>query len=546
MSTGVQTSKPALYWHTLRFLRPVQIFGRLWFRLYRPRPDLSPPPPLRQPTGPWVQPPAREPSLVAPRSLHFLSVTRSLDDIGWDNPQVDKLWRYNQHYFEDLNACDADSRRDWHAALLADWLRANPPGQGSGWEPYPLSLRLVNWIKYHLAGHPLPADCQHSLAVQARWLERRIEWHLLGNHLLANAKALVFAGCFFSGPEAERWLQSGLRILENQLAEQILPDGGHFELSPMYHALVLEDLLDLVNLLRHYGMDSQLQQLDLGRRSRMMLDWLATMSHPDGDIAFFNDAAFGIAATPGELVGYAQGLGLPLRTEEAPTHLADSGYLRLGNGAAVLLLDVARVGPDYQCGHAHADSLSFEFSLFGQRVLVNSGTSVYGTGDERQRQRGSAAHNCLVVAGRDSSEVWHGFRVARRARPFALEYDPEERRVACSHDGYRQLLRPPCVHRREWCLRQQQLEIHDRLQPASHPARAYFHLHPALRVLASASDTQVQLQLPQGQLLRFQAHQGRLALEPASWHPYFGRCEASHRIVVDSEAGGVSVVLDWS
>ena len=27
-----------------------------------------------------------------------------------------------------------------------------------------------------------------------------------------------------------------------------------------------------------------------------MLGWLATMTHPDGQIAFFNDAAFGIAA----------------------------------------------------------------------------------------------------------------------------------------------------------------------------------------------------------------------------------------------------------
>lgn len=546
MSTGVQTSTPVLYWHTLRFLRPVQIFGRLWFRLRRPRPDLRPAPPLRQPVGSWERPPAREPSLVAPRSFHFLSVTRSLDEVGWDDPQVDRLWRYNQHYFEDLNARDAISRQDWHAPLLADWLCANPPGQGSGWEPYPLSLRMVNWIRYHLAGHALPADCQHSLAVQARWLERRLEWHLLGNHLLANAKALVFAGCFFSGQEAERWLQRGLGILESQLAEQILPDGGHFELSPMYHALVLEDLLDLVNLLRHYGMDARLQQLDLGGRCRAMLDWLATVSHPDGDIAFFNDAAFGIAATPGELLGYAQRLGLPLGAEEAPTQLADSGYLRLGNSAAVLLLDVARVGPDYQCGHAHADSLSFELSLFGQRVLVNSGTSVYGTGRERQRQRGTAAHNCLVVAGRDSTEVWHGFRVARRARPFALEYDPGEGRVACNHDGYSQLLSPPCVHRREWRLRPHLLVIHDTLQPKAHPARAYFHLHPAVRVLEPASDGEVGLQLPQGQALRFQVRQGRLALEPSTWHPRFGSSEASHCLVVDSEAGSVSVVLDWS
>ena len=40
-------------------------------------------------------------------------------------------------------------------------------------------------------------------------------------------------------------------------------------------------------------------------------------------------------------------------------------------------MDVALIGPNYQPGHAHADVLSFELSLFGQRLLVNIGTSEY-------------------------------------------------------------------------------------------------------------------------------------------------------------------------
>ena len=50
------------------------------------------------------------------------------------------------------------------------------------------------------------------------------------------------------GDEANSWLRPGLAILEGEIAEQILADGGHFELSPMYHALILEDLIDLVQL----------------------------------------------------------------------------------------------------------------------------------------------------------------------------------------------------------------------------------------------------------------------------------------------------------
>ena len=170
------------------------------------------------------------------------------DAESWNDARHDKLWLYNLHYFDDLNAKNSERRSNWHRDLVARWILENRPGRGSGWEPYPLSRRIVNWIKWALVGNPLEAQWRHSLAVQVRYLRRRLEWHLLGNHLLANANALVAAGLFFEGPEADEWRTAGLAILSRQLPEQILPDGGHFELSPMYHAIVLEDLLDLINM----------------------------------------------------------------------------------------------------------------------------------------------------------------------------------------------------------------------------------------------------------------------------------------------------------
>jgi uncharacterized heparinase superfamily protein len=139
------------------------------------------------------------------------------------------LWRYHLHYFDDLNAHSAEEREQWQSQLLCRWVKDNPPGQGTGWEPYPTSLRMVNWMKWALAGHALPVECIESLAAQARWLARRLETHLLGNHLFSNAKAMIFAGIFFQGSEAEAWVSMGLRILEEQLGEQVLSDGGHFE-----------------------------------------------------------------------------------------------------------------------------------------------------------------------------------------------------------------------------------------------------------------------------------------------------------------------------
>jgi hypothetical protein len=69
-----------------------------------------------------------------------LGVDHELDEVGWFGSGVEKLWRYNQHYFDDLNAIGASDRRDWHAGLIARWLSDNPAPQGDGWDPYPLSL----------------------------------------------------------------------------------------------------------------------------------------------------------------------------------------------------------------------------------------------------------------------------------------------------------------------------------------------------------------------------------------------------------------------
>lgn len=532
------------YWHTLRYLKPVQLYGRVWHRLMRPRLDLRPAPPLRARREPWVAVARRRQSLTGPATFRFLNEEHLLDKVGWDHPNLAKLWRYNLHYFDDLNASSSDSRCGWHRALMLRWVGENPPGRGTGWEPYPTSLRIVNWIKWVLKGNELPPECIHSLAVQARWLAKQVEWHLLGNHLFANAKALVFAGLFFEGSAADAWQQAGLRILGDEVAEQILSDGGQYERSPMYHALALEDMLDLQSIVSAFPGFLPESTIQLWREMIVrMRRWLAAMCHPDGEIAFFNDAAIGIAPSPAELEGYAERLGggaLP-PLPDGTTHLAPSGYVRVQRGPAVALLDVAAVGPDYLPGHAHADTLSFELSLFGRRVCVNSGTSQYGVSAERLRQRGTAAHNTVSLAGRDSSEVWNGFRVARRARPFDLRVAEIDATivVSCSHDGYQRLPGRP-VHQREWCLGTNSLRVTDRVSGPFAHAIARFHLHPGIEVLAGQI-----MRLPGGEYVQWSVDGGVLNIVGSSWHPEFGMSVENQCIEIRFERPEVSFQLDW-
>ncbi|MEX2156168.1 MAG: alginate lyase family protein [Gemmatimonadales bacterium] len=542
------------YWNTIRHLKPIQVYGRVWFRIVRPRVDLSPAPPSRPLDGTWVSVAERPASMLGPQQFRFLNDRRDLDKHGWDDPGLDKLWRYHLHYFDDLNAHDAAVRVDWHRALLKLWVRENLPAIGTAWEPYPTSLRIVNWIKWALQGNVLPQECAQSLAVQTRWLSRRVEAHLLGNHLFVNGKALVFAGLYFDGPEAERWMRRGLRILSAQVPEQILGDGGQFERSTMYHALALEDMLDLCNVWRAYptaiGSRWQPTLAACGKVVGRMRAWLTAMTHPDGEIGLFNDAAMGIAPSPAALEQYASRLGLPPQygTSRPLTELGESGYIRVEHGPAVAMLDVGPVGPDYLPGHAHADTLSFELSVFGQRVLVNSGTSRYGADAERLRQRGTAAHNTVVIDGNDSSDVWSAFRVARRARPSGLEvFCNEGIIVRCAHDGYQRLPGRP-KHARQWSFNASALVVSDTLSGGVRHAQARFHLHPAIAVREIRSDDQggvAHLVLPEGRRIGFSVQGGRLRQQRTTWHPEFGVTEPNVCLAVDFAGLALRTELRW-
>ncbi|WP_439589611.1 heparinase II/III family protein [Hydrogenophaga sp.] len=482
----------------------------------------------------------------------FLNHAGTLNRDGWDGPGQEKLWRYNQHYFDDLNAMEAASRLDWHRELVTHWIEQNPPALGTGWEPYPTSLRIVNWIKWSLHNEVSDRVFLESLATQVRWLARRLETHLLGNHLFVNAKALVFAGAYFSGDEAASWRRVGFDVLRREIPEQILQDGGQFERSPMYHALAFEDMLDLYNLRQCFDPEEAWPEsagCDLGQQTLThMWAWLHTMSHPNGELALFNDTAEDIAPAVKELDAYAQRLGLAPTPVPRATHLKASGYIRLQEGAATVLFDVAPVGPDYLPAHAHADTLSLELSLGLTRVIVNSGTSVYAEGPERSRQRSTAAHSTVVIDGQDSSEVWGSFRVARRAYPqgVRLKLEREEQYASARHDGYSRLS-GQCVHARSLTLQRNGLLIEDAIEGNFERAQSRFHFHPGVAVEIDADGQRGTCRLPDGSVVTWHAEGNRKAqVEASTWHPAFGITIPNSCLALDWGTRRCAFQLHWN
>jgi uncharacterized heparinase superfamily protein len=412
------------------------------------------------------------------------------ESIDWQAPQKDRLWRYNLHYF-DYVLSENELPAGAVSGLMIDWIRKNPRGAADAWDPYPLSLRAVNWMKYldkSNVERQIRDDIEGSLYEQLAFLEKSLEYHLLANHLFKNLKALVFGGLFFNDGEAEGWLSSGLCLLDEQLDVQIARDGGHFERSPMYHSMIFEDCLDLLNVLK--GSTRRFDRSILEKLSTVSADmarFVVAMCQPDGEISLFNDSAFRIETPPGKLVRYYEGVADRVVPEVTGriTALSDTGYFVMSpDDGNKLIVDCGPVGPDYQPGHSHCDTLSFELSLRKRRIIVDSGCYGYEYGEMRQYNRGNAGHNTVTIDGRNQSEVWSSHRCGRRAYPIRAELKEEGGSLVFegAHDGYARLRGRP-VHRRRIVWSGKILRIQDEVAgKGRHDVEVRFHVNPDLIV----------------------------------------------------------------
>lgn len=446
--------------------------------------------------------------------------------LGWHDPGLSQLWRYHLHYFgytQDLLIWAATGQElaayTTFRKLVRAWIQENPACEGDGWHPYTISLRIVNWLHAAFAFKPqLRADepfRQHfftSLYQQARVLAADLEFDVRGNHLLENIRALFWVGLTFDGAEPQGWFRKASCLLQQELAEQVLTDGGHFERNPGYHVVVLKDCIEIALWLRRNKkpvpgwLDNSLHR---------MLDYLSALLPPDGHLPLLKDTAWDAIPAPHDVLAAGalysdepaykrtDSFGLypfllfglagwekfrhwgvpqaPGRCQAFPT----SGYYILQDAARseYLIFDAGRPCPDYLPAHAHADLLSYELVIDNQRIVVDSGVYEYTAGPWREYFRSTRAHNTVEVAQENQSEVWSSFRVARRAQPGAVVWRPTDAYtlLQAEHDGY-QRLAVAVTHRRTviWKKGYFWLIVDDLQGDGRTTVASHVHLHPTL------------------------------------------------------------------
>jgi uncharacterized heparinase superfamily protein len=432
---------------------------------------------------------------IVERRFDFLNHEEHIPAIDWEKRYVSHLWTYNLHYFDyalDLvwawKATSNERYLDVFSGLATEWIKTTSPGRGVGWEPYVVSTRLLNWTQAVVLCHghldaAVRDRIMSSIHQQAAFLERRLEWHILANHLQRNLCALAVASLPFSGQRSAKWLRRACDLLWAQLEEQILPDGGHFERAPMYHAIVLGDLLRTTALLRARGVSVPHIAME---RMRAMIAALSRFTHADGSLHLFNDSADGIADSTGHLDHVSQRVaGSCIPPQTGAWSLSDTGYYGYADPVRGdrLIVDCGQAGPSYQPGHAHCDLLSFELDLASKRVVVDSGVSGYAGDRLREYSRSTRAHNTISIDGREQSEVWGTFRMGRQALPQECHATTGRDGAYIFQGGYRPYDSHGTLHTRSFRFLSGHLTITDRVSGANGKRiESFIHLHPDISI----------------------------------------------------------------
>lgn len=423
------------YFNTIRHLTAEQMFFRLYYKLRarlrglagrRPRFNLYRKGSRLSPKTPWIDKPN---SYKGDNRFNILNVEYIFNG-RWDDGVNGDLWRYNLNYMDFLlqKGLPAEEGIYW----IDNFINSMPCNK-LVCDPYPISLRGINWIKFVSQNYDLFTGEQlkrvdTALYSQYAVLQNSVERHLMANHYLENGFSLFFAANYFND---DALLKAAEKILYSQLNEQITDDGAHFELSPMYHCIILERLLDCYNII-----DSRrCKKLSdtMAGCAKKMLAWLDAIVDVNDNIPLFNDAATEVAPLPEDIRNYAKALGLVWDKGA----LGDSGYRRWRTGNYEVIADMAALGPSYNLGHSHADTFSYVMSVGKEPFIVDTGISTYTANPRRLYERSTGAHNTVCINGLNSSGVWGAFRCANRADVYIINENKNSAKAR--HNGYKSI-----------------------------------------------------------------------------------------------------------
>ena len=318
------------------------------------------------------------------------------------------IWELNRH--QHLVTLAQAGFRDEILAQWTHWQQENPYPIGINWaSTLEVAFRALSWLWVrHLIGD-FHDDLLPALHLHGWYIERFHSTYFSPNtHVLGEGVSLFAIGLLCPQiRDARRWQQRGWNIVLRQAEAQVRPDGFHFEQSVYYHVYAL-DFFEFARALAACNAIAIPTAFD--QTIEKMSEALAAISQAGLPPRFGDDDGGQVLGSPARPRASSPAQP-PSRKSIA---LPSAGIYAMTDPRSQLFIDAGPQGV-FAGGHGHADALSIQLVMDGRPMLIDPGTFCY-TCPERDRFRGTAAHNTLQVDGCDQ---------AQPAGPFAWNGMPE-------------------------------------------------------------------------------------------------------------------------
>ena len=436
-------------------------------------------------------------------------------DIGYRNTNLGGakfVWEINRLYFLFSLAISYRLTKDQKYAdkilwIIKSWIEDNPYPIGVNWASgIEAGIRLANLVwalsflgDYHFSKNNLKA-INSFVWFHANHLQRYpSKFSSSNNHLIAEAFGLFISGLYFPHLNgAEKWLNTGKKILEKEITRQILPDGGSFECSTTYLSFVFDFFLlfkiscDINGIKYSNNIDERLEK---------SCEFIKSIMDKDGNIPNIGDqdsavvVGFGLSnldnfssiintgsllfkrhnfttGSPDFKTLILTGIGHYTKQENKADQRKDQwqyihGHLKrqdkknksmekciskmhrqsglvvirdsIGKKEIVFTGNAMPLGMAPLYAHGHLDALSFTLSVDGTKFFVDSGTYLYHSGKKwRTYFRSTAAHNTLRINEKDLSEQTGDFMFGKPYKIIENSLENKENKIVwkASHDAY--------------------------------------------------------------------------------------------------------------
>ncbi len=400
--------------------------------------------------------------------------------------------------------------------LIDDWINQNESLiKGDKWNPYVIAERIMHWIGFISKYSTEKRDVSkyvNSIYSQAHELEQSLEYQLGANHLLSEARALMYAGAFLKINEL---YNLGKKVLFEETKEQFLDDGGHYERSVSYHVESLQQCFEAAVLMHDLEDKDYYKMVEIVYKPFVFLN---SMIMCDGNIPLVNDAAIDYPFLAKDFLSVSRYFGwntcksiegdyssrwsypknTVLQNLEEKSMFYNTGFyicnFITNNHRVSIFFDVGDNGPDYNLGHTHADALSILVTIDDKPLFVDSGVFTYMPGKEREQCRSTLAHNTVEINSVSNAEIWSAFRVARRGYTKIVKFEDKGDSILleAQYDGYSKVLGQKMVHIRKLIINKKtcRLTVDDSFDANSENCTGIirYHLNPERRVTVNNSN----------------------------------------------------------